>query len=155
MPIMLEKLYDALRAADVPDDKARAAAVEVAEFKDAIADIKSTLRLHTWMLSLQHRDGRRHPRQAVPALMRAAVHPGEFLAEILAEQKLTQAQFARAVGVSPMRVSHVINGSRPVTADLALRLAKAFDQTPEYWLSLQAAYDLAIARRAYAAGRRR
>ena len=51
MPIMLEKLYDALRAADVPDDKARAAAVEVAEFKDAIADIKSTLRLHTWMLS--------------------------------------------------------------------------------------------------------
>ena len=51
MPIMLEKLYDALRAADVPDDKARAAAVEVAEFRDSIADLKSTLRLHTWILS--------------------------------------------------------------------------------------------------------
>ena len=51
MPIMLEKLYDALRSADAPDDKARAAAVEVAEFKDSIAEIKSTLRLHTWILS--------------------------------------------------------------------------------------------------------
>jgi hypothetical protein len=49
---MMEKLYDALRAANVPDDKARAAAVEVAEFKDSIADIKSTLRLHTWILSV-------------------------------------------------------------------------------------------------------
>jgi hypothetical protein len=52
MPIMLEKLYDALRAADIPDEKARAAAVEVAEFKDAIHEIKSTLRLHTWILSV-------------------------------------------------------------------------------------------------------
>jgi hypothetical protein len=52
MPIMLEKLYDALRAANIPDDKARAAAVEVAEFKEAITDIRSTLKLHTWMLSL-------------------------------------------------------------------------------------------------------
>ena len=51
MPIMLEKLYDALRAGDVPDDKARAAAVEVAEFKESISDLKSTLRLHTWILS--------------------------------------------------------------------------------------------------------
>jgi hypothetical protein len=51
MPIMLEKLYDALRAADIPDEKARAAAVEVAEFKESISEIKSTLRLHTWILS--------------------------------------------------------------------------------------------------------
>jgi hypothetical protein len=51
MPIMLEKLYDALRAANVPDEKARAAAVEVAEFKESISEIKSTLRLHTWILS--------------------------------------------------------------------------------------------------------
>ena len=51
MPIMLEKLYDALRAGDVPDDKARAAAVEVAEFRNDIAELKSTLRLHTWILS--------------------------------------------------------------------------------------------------------
>jgi hypothetical protein len=51
MPVMLEALYDALRAADVPDDKARAAAKEVAEFKDELGDIKSTLRLHTWVLT--------------------------------------------------------------------------------------------------------
>jgi hypothetical protein len=50
---MLEKLYDALRAGNVPDDKARAAAVEVAEFRDSIAEIKSTLRLHSWMLMTQ------------------------------------------------------------------------------------------------------
>jgi hypothetical protein len=47
---MLEKLYDALRAADIPDEKARAAAVEVAEFRDSISKIESTLRLHTWMI---------------------------------------------------------------------------------------------------------
>ena len=74
-------------------------------------------------------------------------HPGEFLAEILAERELTQAQFARAIGISPMRVSHIISGSRPMTADLALRFARAFNQTPQYWLNLQASHDLAIARK--------
>ena len=52
MALMMEKLYDALRAADVPDDKARAAAIEAAEFDRAMADIRSTLRLHTWILSI-------------------------------------------------------------------------------------------------------
>jgi hypothetical protein len=51
MPVMLESLYDALRAANVPDDKARAAAREVAEFKESIHEIKSTQRLHTWILT--------------------------------------------------------------------------------------------------------
>jgi antitoxin HigA-1 len=74
------------------------------------------------------------------------IHPGEFLAEILAELDLSQAKFARAIGVSPMRVSHVMAGARPVTAELALLFGKAFGQTPEYWLNLQAAYDLAAAR---------
>lgn len=74
-----------------------------------------------------------------------AIHPGEFLAEILQELEYSQAAFARAVGVSPMRISHVINGARPVTADLALRFGRAFDQSPQYWLNLQAAYDLRIA----------
>lgn len=45
-----------------------------------------------------------------------------------------------------MRVSDVISGARPVTADLALRFGKALGQSPEYWLNLQAAYDLATAR---------
>ncbi len=72
------------------------------------------------------------------------IHPGEFLREMLEELGLSQAQFARAIGVSAMRVSHVVNGSRPVTAELALLFARAFEQSPQYWLNLQAAYDLKV-----------
>jgi addiction module HigA family antidote len=74
-----------------------------------------------------------------------AIHPGEFLAETLAELKLSQAAFARAIGVSAMRISHVVKGTRPVTAELALLFGRAFDQSPQYWLNLQADYDLKIA----------
>ena len=74
-----------------------------------------------------------------------AIHPGEFLAETLEELNISQAQFARAIGVSPMRVSHVINGTRPATAELALLFGRALDQSPQYWLNLQATYDLKAA----------
>ena len=74
-----------------------------------------------------------------------AIHPGGFLSEILTEMGISQAEFARAVGLSPMRISHVIKGTRPVTAELALLFGRAFDQTPQYWLNLQAAYDLKMA----------
>lgn len=75
------------------------------------------------------------------------IHPGEFLAEILDEIGVSQAGFARAVGESAMRVSHVIRGTRPVTAELALLFGKAFGQSPEYWLNLQSAYDLETVRK--------
>ena len=71
-----------------------------------------------------------------------AIHPGEFLLETLSELGISQAQFARAIGVSPMRISHVVKGTRPVTADLALLFGRALRQSPQYWLNLQAAYDL-------------
>ncbi|HEX4158555.1 MAG TPA: HigA family addiction module antitoxin [Rhizomicrobium sp.] len=71
-----------------------------------------------------------------------AIHPGEFLAEILDQSGLSQAQFARMIGVSPMRVSHALKGTRPVTAELALLFGRAFGQSPQYWLNLQSAYDL-------------
>lgn len=74
-----------------------------------------------------------------------AIHPGEYLGEILGELNISQAEFARTIGVSPMRISHVIKGARPVTAELALLFGKAFDQTPQYWLNLQADYDLKTA----------
>jgi addiction module HigA family antidote len=77
---------------------------------------------------------------------RIAIHPGEFLAEILTELEISQAEFARAIGVSPMRVSYVVRGTRPVTAELALLFGRALGQSAEYWLNLQAAYDLATAR---------
>lgn len=71
-----------------------------------------------------------------------AIHPGELLKEALEELGTSQAEFARAIGVSPMRISHVVNGTRPVTAELALLFGRAFDQSPQYWLNLQAAFDL-------------
>jgi addiction module HigA family antidote len=74
-----------------------------------------------------------------------AIHPGEFLAETLEELGFSQAAFARAIGVSPMRISHVIKGARPVTAELALLFGRAFDQSPQYWLNLQADHDLKTA----------
>ena len=55
---------------------------------------------------------------------------------------------ARAIGVAPMRISHVVKGSRPVTAVLALLFGKAFGQSPQYWLNLQSTYDLKLAERA-------
>lgn len=76
------------------------------------------------------------------------IHPGEFLREALTELGVTQAQFARAIGVAPMRISHLIKGVRPVSAELALLFGRAFGQSPQYWLNLQAAYDLKLAEQA-------
>ncbi|MDP2828891.1 MAG: HigA family addiction module antitoxin [Sulfuricellaceae bacterium] len=78
------------------------------------------------------------------------IHPGEYLAEILEELHVSQASFARTIGVSPMRISHIVKGKRPVTAELALLFAKAFEQTPQYWLNLQASYDLRTAEKSIA-----
>ncbi len=73
------------------------------------------------------------------------IHPGEFLTEILDELEISQASFSRKIGVAPMRISHVVNGMRPVTAELALLFGQAFGQSPQYWMNLQAAYDLRVA----------
>ena len=59
------------------------------------------------------------------------IHPGAFLSELLAELNITQAQLARAIGVSPMRISHVVKGARPV-ADIGLRLGRYFGQSAQY-----------------------
>ena len=70
------------------------------------------------------------------------IQPGMFLMELLGELSISQAQFARSLSVSTMRVSHLVTGKRPVTAEMALRLARFFGQTPQYWLNLQSRYDL-------------
>ena len=77
----------------------------------------------------------------------APIHAGEFLKEALDELGTSQAEFARAIGVAPMRISHVVKGTRPVTAELALLFGRAFGTSPQYWLNLQAAYDLKTAER--------
>ena len=75
------------------------------------------------------------------------VHPGEFIQEILDDLGMSQAALARVLGVSPMRISHVVREERPVTAELALRLGRAFGQSAQYWINLQNAYDLKVAER--------
>jgi antitoxin HigA-1 len=73
------------------------------------------------------------------------IHPGAFLAELLGELSISQTQLGSALGVSAMRVSHLVNGKRAVTAEMALRLGRFVGQTPQYWLNLQARYDLDLA----------
>lgn len=73
---------------------------------------------------------------------RPPIHPGAFLSELLGELSISQARLAREIGVSPMRISHIVKGTRPVTADIALRLGRYFGQSAQYWLNLQARYDL-------------
>ena len=73
------------------------------------------------------------------------VHPGVYLKELMAELKLSQYRLARELGVPAMRINHVVNGKRPVTAELALRLGRYFGQDPRYWINLQCRYDMYIA----------
>src|SRR5213594_5003653 len=73
------------------------------------------------------------------------VHPGAYLREVLVELGLSQYRLAQDIGVAPMRISHVVRGQRPVTAELALRLGRYFGQSPRYWLNLQSRYDMDMA----------
>src|SRR6266853_1082434 len=75
------------------------------------------------------------------------IHPGVVVKLKLKELGTSQAEFARAIGVSPMRISHIVKGTRPVTAELALLFGRAFGQSPQYWLNLQASYDLKAAQK--------
>ena len=72
------------------------------------------------------------------------VHPGIYLKELLDELKLSQYRLAKDLGITAMRVNYVINGKRPVNAELALRLGRYFDQNPRYWINLQSRYDMDI-----------
>ncbi|NKQ36553.1 MAG: HigA family addiction module antidote protein [Chloroflexi bacterium] len=70
-------------------------------------------------------------------------HPGEFIREdILAEFGLTQAQLAEKLGVSRRTINQLVNEKRGITADMALRLAKFTNTSPQLWLNLQQAVDL-------------
>lgn len=74
---------------------------------------------------------------------RRPTHPGEILREdILPELGMTQTEFAEWIGVSRRTISEIIHERRPVTIDLAHRLARVFSTTPELWLNLQQAVDL-------------
>jgi len=71
------------------------------------------------------------------------VHPGEILLEeFLRPMGLSQNRLATDIGVPPRRVNEIVLGKRRLTADTALRLAKYFGMSPQFWLGLQMDYDL-------------
>ena len=77
------------------------------------------------------------------------VHPGEILREdLMAPLGLSINRLARDLRVPVTRVSEIVNGRRSITADTALRLARYFSTTPEFWVNLQSGYDLDVATRA-------
>ena len=79
------------------------------------------------------------------------VHPGEVLdQEFLQQLGLSQNALARAIGVPPRRINEIVLGKRGVTADTALRLGRAFSTSAEFWMNLQASFDLEEAARVIA-----
>lgn len=78
---------------------------------------------------------------------RRPTHPGEILwEEFLSPKGMTQLELARKMGVPVQRVNTLINEKRGITPETALLLADVFGTTPEFWMHLQAGYDLFIAR---------
>ena len=75
----------------------------------------------------------------------AAIHPGEHLAEELEALGISAAELARKLDVPTNRVTQILNGTRSVTGDTALRLAHFFGTSAQFWLNLQNLYDLRLA----------
>ncbi|MFQ5850822.1 MAG: HigA family addiction module antitoxin [Candidatus Binatia bacterium] len=75
----------------------------------------------------------------------APVHPGEVLLEgFLKPMGLSQSRLALDIGVPPRRINEIVLGKRRITADTALRLARYFGTSPQFWLGLQMDYDLDV-----------
>ena len=74
------------------------------------------------------------------------VHPGEvLLEEFLKPMDLSQNRLALDIGVHPRRINEIVLGKRSITADTALRLARFFGTSPQFWMGLQSDYDLDVA----------
>lgn len=81
-------------------------------------------------------------------MTRPAIHPGEILADELAEIGITPTELARQLHVPANRISQIIAGKRAITGNTALRLGHWFGNSAQFWLNLQSAYDLRIAEQA-------
>jgi addiction module HigA family antidote len=76
------------------------------------------------------------------------IHPGEILLEdFMKPMGITARRLAADIDVSPSRISELVNGQRPITADTALRLGLFFGMDPRFWMNLQAEYDVRMAAR--------
>lgn len=80
-------------------------------------------------------------------MFKRVVHPGAVLKDELEAMGVTPAALARQINVPPNRVGQIIAGKRAVTGDTALRLGHWFDVEPQFWLNLQAQFDLVTADR--------
>jgi addiction module HigA family antidote len=77
------------------------------------------------------------------------IHPGEILLEeFLLPMQISQTKLATSIGVSPRRINEIVLGKRGITADTALRLAKVFGNSVQFWMGLQDEYELREARSA-------
>jgi len=74
------------------------------------------------------------------------IHPGELLKDELEEIGVSSNELSRALRVPMNRISAIVNGRRAITVDTAIRLARYFGTSPQYWMNLQIAYDLEVAR---------
>lgn len=74
-----------------------------------------------------------------------AIHPGEHLAHELYALDMSAAELARKIDVPTNRITQILNGTRAITGDTALRLAHFFGMNAQFWLNLQTLYDLRVA----------
>ena len=74
-----------------------------------------------------------------------AIHPGEHLAEELEALDMGAAELARKINVPTNRITQILNGTRAITGDTALRLAHFFGTSAPFWLNLQSLYELRLA----------
>jgi addiction module HigA family antidote len=74
------------------------------------------------------------------------VHPGQILAEDLRDAGLSMNQLAKAIRVPMNRISAIVNGQRGITGDTAVRLARYWGTSAEYWMNLQTRYELECAK---------
>jgi antitoxin HigA-1 len=70
------------------------------------------------------------------------VHPGEVISDVLEDLEMTQTRFAEILGVSRRSVNEIIQGKRPITVDMAIRIGKALGNGPQLWLNLQQKVDI-------------
>ena len=78
-------------------------------------------------------------------MLKRSIHPGQILRDELKEFGITPTEFARQIDVPPNRVSQIINAKRSITGDTALRFGHWFGVDPQFWLNLQAHFDLVSA----------
>ena len=74
-----------------------------------------------------------------------AIHPGQYIGELIEDYNMTQKEFAEKLGLSPKTISKLVNGEELINNDIAQKLAKFTNISMKTWLNLQASYDMKVA----------